>query len=165
MASQQNMIEKQAVIDEIKAKLDKAQSAVVVDYMGVNVAEANAMRKRMREANIDYTVYKNSLVRRAIKGTSFEELEEILAGPSAFAFSYEDAVIPAKVLSDLIKEYKKMTFKGGIIEGKFFDGEGVKTIAGLPSREQLIAKFLGSVQSPISKMVRTFQAIADDKEA
>lgn len=165
MASQEHMIEKQAVIDEIKAKLDKAQSAVVINYMGINVAEANGMRKRLREANVDYSVYKNSLVNRAIKGTAFESLEEVLSGPSAFAFSYEDAVTPARLLNDMMKEYKKMSFKGGVVEGQFFDGEGIKTIATLPTRDQLISKFMGSVQSPLSKLVRTFQAIADDKQA
>ena len=165
MASQQHLAEKQAIIDEIKDKLTKAQSAVVIDYMGINVAQATAMRKKLREANVDFTVYKNTFMSRAIKGTSFEELENILSGPSAFAFSNEDAVAPAKVLNDIIKEYKKMEFKGGIIEGKFFDAEGVKTIATLPGREELIAKFMGSIQSPVSKMVRTFQAVADAKEA
>lgn len=165
MASQEHLLEKQAVIEEIKAKLEKAQSAVVIDYIGITVAEAVAMRKKLREANVDYTVYKNTLVNRAIKGTNFESLETILSGPSAFAFSYEDAVTPARVLNDIIKEYKKMAFKGGVIEGRYYDGEGLKSIALLPSRDELIAKFMGSIQSPVSKAVRTFQAIADAKEA
>lgn len=163
MASQEHLNQKQAVIDEIKGKLDKAQSAVVIDYMGITVAEADSMRKRLREANVDYTVYKNTLMSRAIKGTNFEGLQEVLEGPSAFAFGYADAVTPAKVLADIIKDYKKMAFKGGIIEGQFYDAESVKNIAALPSRDQLIAKFMGSIQSPVSKLVRTFQAIADAK--
>lgn len=165
MASQEHLADKQAVVDEIKAKLEKAQSAVVIDYIGISVAEADAMRKKLREANVDYTVYKNTLVNRAIKGTVFESLETVLNGPSAFAFGYEDAVAPAKVLNDIIKEYKKMAFKGGVIEGQYYDSEGVKAIAALPSRNELIAKFMGSIQSPVSKLVRTFQAIADAKEA
>lgn len=91
---------------------------------------------------------------RAIKGTSFEEPENVLSGPSAFAFSDADAVAPARVLNDIIKDFKKMEFKGGIIEGKFFDAEGVKAIATMPGRDELIAKFMGSIQSPVSKMVR-----------
>jgi len=165
MASKEHLTEKQAVVDEIKAKLEKAQSAVVIDYIGITVAEADAMRKKLREANVDYTVYKNTLVNRAIQGTEFQALENVLNGPSAFAFGYEDAVAPAKVLNDIIKEYKKMAFKGGIIEGQYFDAEGVKAVATLPSRNELIAKFMGSIQSPVSKLVRTFQAIADAKEA
>jgi len=154
---------KQKIIDEIKTKLEKSKSAVVIDYLGVTVAQADAMRKKLREADIDYTVYKNTLVRRAIAGTAFEALAAVLEGPSAFAISYNDAVAPARAVSEIIKEYKKMEFKAGVIEGAFYDAAGVQMIAAIPSREDLIAKFMGSVQSPVSKLVRTFQAIADAK--
>lgn len=156
---------KQAVIDEIKGKLDRAQSAVVIDYIGITVEEADNMRRKLREANVDYKVYKNTLVSRAIKGTKYEELDQVLSGPSAFALSYEDAVAPARVLAGIIKEFNKMSFKAGVIEGSYFDADGVKSIAALPSRDEMIAKFLGSIQSPVSKFVRTLQAIADDKAA
>ncbi|MCL1983342.1 MAG: 50S ribosomal protein L10 [Clostridiales bacterium] len=155
--------EKQIIIDEIKEKLDKAKAAVVIDYIGITVAEADAMRKKLRDANVDYTVYKNSLVKRALEGTPYEPLMQVLAGPSAFAISYEDATAPARMLSEAIKEYKKMAFKAGMIEGSYYDAEGVQTIATIPGREGLIAKFMGSIQSPVSKLVRTFQAIADAK--
>lgn len=161
--SVEHLKQKQAVIDEIKGKLEKAQSAVVIDYIGITVEQADAMRRKLREANVDYTVYKNTLVNRAIEGTQYESLKDVLSGPSAFAFSYDDAIAPARVLSGIIKEYKKMEFKAGVIEGTFYDAEGVKTIASLPSREELIAKFMGSIQSPVSKLVRTFQAVADAK--
>ena len=161
--SVEHLKQKQAVIDEIKEKLDRAQSAVVVDYIGISVAQADAMRKKLREANVDYTVYKNTLVNRAIEGTKYEVLKDVLSGPSAFAISYDDAIAPARVLSGIIKDYKKMEFKAGVIEGTFFDADGVKAIASLPSRDELIAKFMGSIQSPLSKAVRTFQAIADAK--
>ena len=154
---------KQAIIDEIKEKLDGAQSAVVIDYMGISVAEADAMRKKLREANVDYTVYKNTLMKRAIEGTEFAGLAEVLEGPSAIAISKEDATAPARVLNEVIKEYKKMEFKAGVVEGNFFDKDGIQTIADIPSRDVLIAKFLVSIQSPVSKAVRTFQAIADAK--
>ncbi|MEG1930416.1 MAG: 50S ribosomal protein L10 [Anaerovorax sp.] len=159
--SVEHLKQKQAVIDEIKEKLSRAQSAVVVDYVGISVAQADTMRKRLREANIDYTVYKNKLVARAIEGTEFEGLKDVLAGPSAFAISYDDAVAPARELSAVMKEFKKMEFKAGVIEGTLFDAAGVQSIAALPSREELIAKFMGSIQSPVGKLVRTFQAIAD----
>lgn len=165
MASQEHMKEKQAVIDEIKEKFEKAQSTVVIDYMGITVAQADSMRKTLREANVDYTVYKNTLVSRAIAGTQYEELNQVLSGPSAFAFSFEDAVAPAKVLNAIIKDFKKMEFKAGIVEGRYYDGAGIQTIATLPSREELIAKFMGSIQSPVSKFVRTLQAVADAKPA
>ena len=151
---------KQVIIDEIKEKLDGAQSAVVIDYMGITVAQADAMRKKLREANVDYTVYKNTLV---IAGTEFEGLAEVLDGPSALAISKDDATAPARVLNEVIKDFKKMEFKAGVVEGNFFDKDGIQTIADIPSRDVLLAKFLGSIQSPVSKAVRTFQAIADAK--
>ncbi|MCL2436811.1 MAG: 50S ribosomal protein L10 [Clostridiales bacterium] len=154
---------KQIVIDEIKEKFEKAKSTVVIDYMGITVAEADAMRKKLRDANVDYTVYKNTLVKRAIVGTQYEQLAEVLEGPSAFAISYDDATAPAKKLNDIIKDYKKMEFKAGFVDGTFYNADGIKQIAAMPSREELIAKFMGSIQSPVSKLVRTFQAVADSK--
>lgn len=154
---------KQAIIDEIKEKLDGAQSAVVIDYMGITVEQADAMRKKLREANVDYTVYKNTLIKRAIDGTEFEGLSEVLAGPTALAVSKDDATAPARELAAIIKDFDKMEFKAGVVEGTFYDNEGIKTIANIPSRDVLIAKFMGSIHSPVSKMVRTIQAIADAK--
>ena len=142
-------IQKQVVIDEIKDKFERAESVVVIDYIGITVAEADEMRRKLREANVDYTVYKNTLVKRAIAGTNNESLAEILDGPSAFAFSYDDATAPARVLNDSIKEYKKMEFKGGIVEGEFYDKDAIQQIASIPSRDVLISKFMGSIQSPI----------------
>ena len=156
--------EKQLIVDEIREKLGKAKSAVVIDYIGVTVAQADAMRKRLRDADVDYTVYKNTLARRAVAGTEFESLTQALEGPSAFAISYDDATAPARTLNEIIKEFKKMEFKAGVIEGTYYDAEGVRTIATIPTREELIAKFMGSIQSPVSKLVRTFQAVADAKQ-
>ena len=154
---------KQAVIDAIKDKFERAKSAVVVDYMGITVEEADSMRKQLREAGIDYTVYKNTLVNRAIQGTEFESLAQVLSGPSAFAFGYEDATAPARELNSVIKKLNKMTFKAGIVEGEFYDQEGILAIAKLPSRDELIAKFMGSIKSPVSKFAYLLQAIADQK--
>ena len=151
--------EKQLIIDEIKDKLDKATSAVVVDYIGITVAQADSMRKKLRDADVDYTVYKNTLVKRAIEGTKYEPLAKVLEGPSALAISYDDAVAQAKVLNSAIME-----FKAGVVEGTYFDAKGMEQIASLPSRDELIAKFMGSINSPISAAVRTFQAIADAKQ-
>ena len=159
----QAYIEKQKVIDEIKDKFERAQSAVVIDYMGITVAQADVMRKKLREANIDYTVYKNTLVKRAIDGTDFAELAEVLEGPSAFAFSYEDATAPARVLNESIKEFKKMEFKGGFVEGQFYDKDAMMQVATIPSREVLISKFMGSIQSPIANFARVVNQIAESK--
>ncbi|MDR1953610.1 MAG: 50S ribosomal protein L10 [Clostridiales Family XIII bacterium] len=163
--SVEHLQQKQAVIDEIKGKLDKAASAVVIDYMGITVAEADAMRKKLREADVDYKVYKNTLVGRAIEGTNFLALKDVLLGPSAFAFSYDDATAPARVLNGVMKEYKKMAFKAGIVEGVFYDAAGIQSVAEVPPREELLAKFLGSIQSPVGKFVRTLAAIAEARPA
>ena len=163
--SVENLKAKQAIIDEIKGKLEGANSAVVIDYLGTTVEQATAMRKALREANVDYTVYKNTLMSKALEGTAFEELKNVLSGPSALAISKDDAVAPVRVIAKSMKETEKMAFKAGIVEGVFYDAEGIKALSNIPSREELLAKFLGSIQSPISKAVRTFQAIADAKEA
>lgn len=161
--SVESKAKKQLIIDEIKEKLEGAESAVVIDYMGITVAEADEMRKRLREENVDYTVYKNTLMKRAIEGTEFEPLAEVLNGPSAIAISKDDATAPARVLNGIIKDFNKMEFKAGVIEGNYYDEEKIKAIAAIPSKDELIAKFMGSIQSPISKLVRTFAAIADEK--
>lgn len=161
--SVENLKAKQAVIDEIKDKFDRSLGTVVIDYMGINVEEADAMRKQLREAGVDYKVYKNTLVSRAIKGTQFEELDQVLSGPSAFIFGYEDATAPAREISSIMKKFDKMEFKAGIVEGTYFDKEGIVAISKLPSREELIAKFMGSIKSPISSLAYTLQAIADQK--
>lgn len=157
--------QKQIIIDEIKDKFERAESAVVIDYMGITVAEADEMRKKLREAEVDYTIYKNTLVKRAIEGTKYEALGEILEGPSGFAFSYDDATAPARVLNDARKAYKKMEFKGGIIEGEYYDKENIEKIAAIPSRDTLISKFMGSIQSPIANFARVVAQIAEQKEA
>ena len=156
---------KSAVVDEIKAKLDGAQSAVVIDYMGTTVEQATAMRKALREAGVDYTVYKNTLIAKAIEGTQYEDLKSALAGPTALAISKEDAIAPARIINKAIKATSKMAFKVGIVEGITYDAAGLQTLASIPSRDELIAKFMGSIQSPVSKFVRTLAAIADAKEA
>ena len=161
--SVENLKIKAAVIEEIKGKLEKAESAVVIDYIGTTVEQANALRKSLREAGVDYTVYKNTLMAKAIEGTKYEGLKDVLNGPSALAISYEDATAPARVLGKSIKDFGKMAFKAGVVEGTLYDAAGMQAIASIPSRDELIAKFMGSIQSPVGKMVRTFQAIADAK--
>jgi large subunit ribosomal protein L10 len=123
------------------------------------------MRKNLREAGVDYTVYKNTLVKRAIAGTKYEALGEVLEGPSGLAFSYDDATAPARVLANAIKDFKKMEFKGGVVEGEVYGKEDIQAIADIPSREVLISKFMGSIQSPIANFARVVNQIAEKKEA
>ena len=154
---------KSAIVDEIKAKLEGAESVVVIDYIGTTVEQATAMRKKLREADVDYTVYKNTMIARAVEGTAFEGIKDSLEGPSALAISKSDAVAPARVINSAIKEYNKMAFKVGYVEGILYDAEGLTQIANIPSRDELIAKFMGSIQSPVGKFVRTLAAIAEAK--
>jgi large subunit ribosomal protein L10 len=159
--SVETLKQKQTVIDEIRGKLDKAASAVIIDYIGTTVAEADAMRKKLREADVDYKIYKNTLIKRAIDGSDYSQFEEVLDGPSALAISYEDATAPARILNGVMKEYKKMSFKAGYVDGTYYNAESMKEIADIPSRDELIAKFLGSIQSPLGAFVRTLAAIAE----
>ena len=154
---------KQLVIDEIKEKFEKAGSVVVVDYLGLSVAEADALRKELREEGVDYTVYKNTLIRRAIDGTDYAGLAEgdTLKGSTALAFSGEDVTAGARVLSKAIKEIKKMAFKGGVVEGTVYDKEQIEEFANIPGRDTLIARFMGSIQSPMTKLALTLKAIAE----
>ena len=163
--SVENLKIKAAVIEEIKGKLEKAESAVVIDYIGTTVEQANALRKSLREAGVDYTVYKNTLMAKAIEGTKYEGLKDVLNGPSALAISYEDATAPARVLAKSIKDFGKMAFKAGVVEGTLYDAAGMQAIASIPSRDELIAKFMGSISSPIQKFAFLMKAVAEKMEA
>lgn len=159
-----NLSLKKQVVEEIKGKFAKAQSAVIVDYRGLTVEEATALRKNMREAGVEYKVYKNTLTRLAVKDTAFESLTEDLKGPNAVAFGYEDPVVPAKILNDFAKEHKALELKSCVVEGQYYGVDTIKEIAEIPSREVLYAKFLGSIQSPISDFAYLLKAIADKNE-
>lgn len=152
---------KQPIVDEISAVIKDAQSVVVVDYRGLTVAEDTQLRKQLREAGVSYKVYKNTLVSRAVEGTEFESLRDSLEGPNAFAVSTEDATAPARVLAEFAKKAPKLEIKAGVIEGAFYDAEGMKAIASVPSREVLLSKLLGSLQSPITNLARVLNQIAE----
>lgn len=141
---------KKQIVEEIKEKISKADSIVLVDYRGLNVDEVTELRNKYREANVDYKVYKNTLMRFAFKDSGLEEFNKYLAGPSAIAFGYEDPVSPAKISNDFAKDHKSLEIKAGIVDGKVVDLEGVKALAELPSREVLIAQVLGGLNAPIS---------------
>lgn len=153
--------QKKLVVEEIKQKLEKASSVVIVNARGLTVEQDTALRKQLREAGVDYKVYKNTMVRFAIKDTQFEGLEQYLEGPSAFAFSYEDATAAARILSKAAKDLKVLEFKAGVVEGVTYDAEGMKAIAEIPSRDVLLSKLLGSFKSPISSFARVIKQIAE----
>lgn len=152
---------KQPVVQEISENMKGAQAVVVVDYRGLTVAEDTQLRKTLREAGVTYKVYKNTLVRRAIEGTEFESLKDILEGPNAFAISATDATAPARVISKFAKTAPKLEIRAGVIEGDFYDEAGMKAIAEIPSREELLSRLLGSMQSPITNLARVLNQIAE----
>ena len=119
------------------------------------------LRKNLREAGVTYKVYKNTLVNRAIEGTEFESLKDVLEGPNAFAVSTEDATAPARVLAEFAKKAPSLEIKAGVVEGTYYDAEGMKQIASVPSREVLLSKLLGSLQSPITNLARVLNQIAE----
>lgn len=152
---------KQPIVEEIKANLDGAQSAVIVDYRGLTVEQDTRLRKEMREAGIIYKVYKNTMVRFAIEGTEFEALKDDLEGPNAIAISKDDATAPARILAKFAKEADALEIKCGIVEGTYYDQAGIKTISSIPSREELLSKLLGSMQAPIANFARVLKQIAE----
>ena len=156
---------KQPIVQEISEMINGAQSVVVVDYRGLTVAEDTQLRKQLREAGVSYKVYKNTMGNFAIEGTEFEGLKGCLEGPTGLAICKEDATAAARVLADFAKDAPALELKGGVVEGTFYDAEGIQVIAKIPSREVLISKFLGSIQSPIANFARVIKQIAEQKEA
>ena len=157
--------EKQVIVDEIKEKLSRAASVVVVDARGLTVEEDTKLRKTLREAGVDYKVYKNTMVTLAVKDTQFEGLAQYLEGPSAFAVSDGEATTAAGILNNAAKDLKELEFKAGVIEGVIYDAEGMKAVAGIPSRDVLLSKLLGSFKSPMSTFARVISQIAEKNAA
>ena len=152
---------KAPIIDEIKGYVDKASAEVLVDYRGLTVEEDTRLRKALREAGVVYKVYKNTYLKRAFEGSVFTELNQHLEGPTAIAFGIEDATAPARVLAEFAKKAPKLEFKGGVVEGVYYDVKGLEKVAQIPSRETLISKLLGSLQSPVANMARVLKQIAE----
>ena len=151
---------KQVVVNEIKDKLSRAASVVVVDARGLTVEQDTTLRKSLREAGVDYKVYKNTMVTLAVKDTPFEGLAQYLEGPSAFAFSYGEATTAAAILDKAVKNLENLEFKASVIENTVYDAAGTKAIAGIPSREVLLSKLLGSFKSPMSSFARVIKQVA-----
>ncbi|MCU9615240.1 50S ribosomal protein L10 [Caldibacillus lycopersici] len=160
-----NAIEqKKLVVDEIAQKLKNSVSTVVVDYRGLNVAEVTELRKQLREAGIEFKVYKNTLTRRAAETAELAGLNEVLTGPNAIAFSAEDVVAPAKIINDFAKKHEALEIKAAVIEGNISTVEEVKALAELPSREGLLSMLLSVLQAPIRNFALATKAVADQKE-
>ena len=162
MPSANVLEQKKQVVAELVETLKSAQAGVLVDYRGITVEQDTQLRTKLREAGVEYKVVKNTLTRFAAKEVGFDELDEQLNGPTALAISTTDAVAPAKVISDFAKTVEALQIKAGFVDGKVISLDEVKTLASTPSREVLIAKIMGSLNAPISKLVRTLQALVDN---
>lgn len=156
--------EKAAKVQEIKEKIDKAKAVILANYTGVTVEEDTELRRKFREAGVEYKVYKNTLTSIAAKQSGIEGLDEYLSGPTSFAFGYDDPTAPARILANFAKEHKKLDLKCGMIQGKLLDTDKIKEFASIPPREVLIAKLLGSLKSPLSKFAYLVNAVKEKKE-
>jgi large subunit ribosomal protein L10 len=144
--------EKEATVSQVLQKLTKSQSVILADYRGLNVQEVTELRKRLREAGVEYRVIKNTLTSRAAKEANIEGIDQYLSGPTALAFGYSDPAIPAKILATFAKDHKKLQLKGGILEGKAISFNAVKSLAELPSREVLLGQVAGMLQAPMRSL-------------
>lgn len=152
---------KQPVVQTIAEDIKDAQSVVLVDYRGLTVAEDTALRKQLREAGILYKVCKNTMMKRAFEGTDCAQLDEHLAGPSALVVSKDDATAPARILCNFAKSAEALEVKAGVVEGAVYDAAGLNELSKIPSREELLSKLLGSMQSPITNLARVLNQIAE----
>jgi hypothetical protein len=156
--------QKQAVVSEIREKIENSGSLVLVDYRGLTVEQVTNLRNKYREAGVQYKVYKNTMMKLAFKELGLEDFNQYLEGPSAVAFSGEDLTAAARITNEFAKSNEKLVIKAGILEGKILDNNDVKAIANIPSREVLIAKLLGSLKAPVSNFVYMLDALRKKKE-
>ncbi|HDT9021754.1 TPA: 50S ribosomal protein L10 [Staphylococcus pseudintermedius] len=155
---------KKQQVDVIADQLKGSVSTVVVDYRGLTVAEVTELRKQLREANVQYKVYKNTMLRRAAEKAGIEGLDEFLTGPTAVAFTTEDVVAPAKVIAGFAKEHEALEIKSGIMEGSVITADEVKTVGSLPSREGLVSMLLSVLQAPMRNFAYAVKAVGESKE-
>ena len=153
-----NLDDKKAIVAEVSAQLAGAQSIIVAEYRGLEVGDITALRAEARKAGVYLRVLKNTLVRRAVAGSPFEGLAEKMVGPLIYGIS-KDPVAAAKLLHDFGTSNQKLVIKAGAMPNYVMDAEGVKALAAMPSREELLAKLLGTMQAPIAQFVRTLNEI------
>ena len=152
---------KAPIVDEIKGYVADAKAAVLVDYRGLTVEQDTRLRRQLREAGVVYKVYKNTMLHLAFDGTDYAQLDQHLEGPTAIAFGIDDETAPARILNDFAKEAEALQFKGAIVDGTYYDEAGIKVLAKIPSKDVLISKLLGSLQSPITNMARVLNQLAE----
>ena len=165
MPSAKVLENKKTVVAAITERLKNAQAGVIADYRGLTVAQDTELRKKLREAGVEYTIVKNTLTRFAANEVGLGELDSVLHGPTALATSDSDVVAPAKILVEFAKSNEQLEIKAGFVDGKVINADEVKVYASIPNKETLISKMMGSLQSPIASLVRTLDAIAKDMES
>ncbi len=153
--------QKQPIIKEISDYLNGASAAVLVNYRGLTVEQDTVLRKQLRESGIIYKVYKNTMINFAVKDTEFAELAQLLEGPTAIAISKDDATAPARIIAQFAKTAPLLEMKAGVVEGTFYDAAGINAIAEIPSRDVLLGRLFGSMQSPIANLARVLNQIAE----
>lgn len=156
---------KKPIVEEISANIKDAESVVLVHYSGITVEADTQLRKELREAGIIYKVYKNTMMNFAFKDTPCEALSQHLEGPNALAISKTDATAAARIISGYAKKAPTMKMLAGIVEGTYYDENGVAALATIPSRDELLGKLLGSIQSPVTNLARVLNQIAEAKAA
>ena len=154
-----NRTEKEVIVQELAEKLNGTQAAFLADYRGINVDQATRLRRELVQAGVEYKVVKNNLLKLAAQGTPAEGLQDFCAGPTALALAGADPVAPAKILSKFAKEIEAFELKAGVLSGKLLTVAEISALADLPSREELIAKALSSMNAPVSNFVGTMAAI------
>jgi len=153
---------KEATVQEIKQKLEKASSIVLVNARGLTVEQDTVLRKKLREEGIDYKVYKNTLINFAVQDTDFAQIAPHLEGPTTLAISYNDATAAARIISKEQKAMPVLEFKAAVVENTLYDAKGVAAIANIPGKEELLSRLLGSFQSPMASFARVVKAIAEN---
>lgn len=158
--SEEILKQKEAQVKDIEDKVNRAKSVVLVDYRGINVEQDTSMRTELRKSNVEYKVLKNHLVLRAFNNAGYSGFEEVLKGPTAVAFSYDDAVAPAKIIVDYVKKVNKISVKGGIVEGKSMSSDDITKLATIPSKNVLVAQLLGLLTSPMRGLAVAINEVA-----
>lgn len=156
--------QKKSVVQEITDQFRESQTTVVVNYRGLDVAEVTALRKELREAGVEYKVYKNTMTRRAVANVELEELNDTLVGPTAVAFSKDDVIAPARIINDFAKKHEALEIKGGVIEGEVATIDQIQELAQLPDHDGLVSMLLSVLQAPIRNLAYATKAIAEQKE-
>lgn len=164
MANAKVLAEKELLVGELAEKLRASSCAIVTDYRGLNVAQVTQLRKSLREAGIEFAVLKNTMLRRATATTDLTDLDQYLTGPTAIAFSKDDVVAPAKILTEFAKKNDKLEVKGGVVEGKVVDLTQIKALADLPSREGLLSMLLSVLQAPVRNFALAVKAVSEKQE-